>query len=573
MHNHVSRGDLITIGQNRAVEGDGVAVRYIFIVVVVVHRRELDGRIQQHQFHRRLAVEGEAVALERVVDGPDDRALSLEVFKAEGGKRGGEFVAVDAEEQRIAVEKAADRGAIRLSVVFEHEARHAFHGHAGIAAAVNVVGDGIDAAVLKGAVREGELRLIRARLAQRGRVGKDDPVAVRVQLVEGEGVVVGVKGHILAVFQRVGSDVGRPRLRAARLGGGVLRLDADDVGVVRQHAEAKARRARGGSGQVVAKDGVVVPRLAGGVGDLRAHGVVRGHDGVVLREDGGLAGEDRLRAFPGGRGVEAAGEQARRRATGIVDGHVRHFQRAVGDEHQRQLFAASAQRAAREAQRAFAAEGDEGVQEFRAGAQGVAVEVERDGLICGQQQREALAEGKVALQRDGIARGARQAQRLRKAIGGGDVAQFAGVGGGREGQRPAVQIGEQYLRAVADLAQGHGGKPAREAQQHFPTVAIRDVAVACEGEGRRFEAGGGRAVFVRIGEDGDAFQTAQVDHALRFGVFEAQRALRRGQHVARGGEQRAGRDVGGGDGDIARDALDGHGLARHLAAVLHDLLP
>ena len=48
---------------------------------------------------------------------------------------------------------------------------------------------------------------------------------------------------------------------------------------------------------------------------------------------------------------------------------------------------------------------------------------------------------------------------------------------------------------------------------------------------------------------------------------------RQGQHVARGGEQRAGRDVGGGDGDIARDALDGHGLARHLAAVLHDLLP
>ena len=46
----------------------------------------------------------------------------------------------------------------------------------------------------------------------------------------------------------------------------------------------------------------------------------------------------------------------------------------------------------------FAAEGDEGVQEFRAGAQGVAVEVERDGLIRGQQQREALAEGKVALQ-------------------------------------------------------------------------------------------------------------------------------------------------------------------------------
>ena len=136
--------------------------------------------------------------------------------------------------------------------------------------------------------------------------------------------------------------------------------------------------------------------------------------GVVLREDGGLAGEDCLRALPGGRGVEAAGEQACRRATGIVDGRVRHFQRAVGDEHQRQFFAASAQRAAREAQRAFAAEGDEGVQEFRAGAQGVAVEVERDGLIRGQQQREALAEGKVALQRDGIARGARQTQRLRK---------------------------------------------------------------------------------------------------------------------------------------------------------------
>ena len=40
-----------------------------------------------------------------------------------------------------------------------------------------------------------------------------------------------------------------------------------------------------------------------------------------------------------------------------------------------------------------------------------------------------------------------------------------------------------------------------------------------------------------------------------------------------GGEQRAGGDVAGGDGDIARGALDGHGLARHLAAVLHDLLP
>ena len=138
----------------------------------------------------------------------------------------------------------------------------------------------------------------------------------------------------------------------------------------------------------------------------------RGHDGVVLREDGGLAGEDRLRALPGGRGVEAAERAGRaRRATGVVDGRVRHFQRAVGDEHQRQLFAASAQRAAREAQRAFAAEGEEGVQKLRAGAQGVAVEVERDGLICGQQQREALAEGKVALQRDGIARGARQTQR------------------------------------------------------------------------------------------------------------------------------------------------------------------
>ena len=57
--------------------------------------------------------------------------------------------------------------------------------------------------------------------------------------------------------------------------------------------------------------------------------------------------------------------------------------------------------------------------------------------------------------------------------------------------------------------------------------AVTTATDGGDGLDRLGEAGGGRAVFVRIGEDGDAFQTAQVDHALRFGVFEAQRALRR----------------------------------------------
>ena len=136
----------------------------------------------------------------------------------------------------------------------------------------------------------------------------------------------------------------------------------------------------------------------------------------------------------------------------------------------------------------------------------MAVEIEGNGLVRVQQQREALAEGDVALQGDGIALGARQAQRLRQAFGGGDVVQFARISGSRKAQRAAVHVGEQHLRAVPDFTQGYGGGAVRKAQPRFPTAAIRDVAVALNGESARFEAGDGSAVCIRSGGNGDALQ-------------------------------------------------------------------
>ena len=252
----------VAITHDRPVEGDGMAI-WDRRFVVIVFCLEPKGCIRQHQRHGGFASEGKAVALKEVVHGQLYKTLAVrKVGKAEGGKVEAVIVPVEAEQQRVTRQQAADQRAVGFFAVFHHEARHAFHRHAGIAGAVNVVGDGIDAAFFEDADIKREFRAVRARVAQRGRGGHRLPFAVRVQLEEGEGIVGGRERHIPAVGQRIGNDIGRPCLAAARFGSGVLRLDADDVGVVRQHAEGDARRARGSRGQVVAEHGVIVLRFA-----------------------------------------------------------------------------------------------------------------------------------------------------------------------------------------------------------------------------------------------------------------------------------------------------------------------
>ena len=272
--------------------------------------------------------------------------------------------------------------------------------------------------------------------------------------------------------------------------------------------------------------------------------------------------------------MEPAGEQARRHAVRVVNAHTGNRERAPGDEHQRYIAAAAGERAAGKEQRAFAAESDGGMSHTRLGAQRITVEIQDNALIRVQQHGKALGKRDIAQQRHGVPFSARQAQRLHQTFSAGNVAQFAGIGGGRERQRAAVHIGEQHLRAVADFAQLHGGKAVCEAQQHSFAAGGCNIAMALEGKRARFKAVGTVAFIVRRVGNGNAFQAAEGDASLCPGAFEAQNALRRGHYIAGRREQRAGEQVGsGGDGDVSRRAFDGHGLARRFAAVFLQLQP